>query len=378
MKYPAALIAALQKHLAATWHDNLTGTVGWPFKLSLGEVSNEALESDFLTVQRWALEVQAWAKDRGIEVVMKSRRLVRANEILPTHVCVQSADDAAQVLGEVWSHRLRRGRQRLGTLVQHFPDLEDATRVVRSVDGWPETDFDLLLAAAQWFRENPHSGLSARQVPVVGMQSKWLETHEATVLRVSGLSDLGLGRRRPLVVHFTYLDPEHRASGGRLHDSVALLTPMDPAYPPSVVLITENKDSAVFFPPLLGGVAVQGDGKAGPRAVSQVSWLMTCPKIIYWGDLDAPGFEIINMYRAAGVPVRTILMDVETLRGHERFSVDKDPKGRPLKRSPRRNLPHLTETERAAYEWITGDGPIRLEQERIPLSVAFAAVQSHL
>lgn len=153
---------------------------------------------------------------------------------------------------------------------------------------------------------------------------------------------------------------------------------MSPTYTPGIVIITENKDTAVGFPPLLGGISVEGAGTGGSTPTA-ISWLRTCPTVVYWGDMDADGLTILNQYRDAGLDVHSILMDVPTYDTYAQFGTNLDVRGNPIKVATRRNLEWLTDTERELYDRLTEptwDGYRRVEQERIPLSVALAAVLS--
>ena len=84
-----------------------------------------------------------------------------------------------------------------------------------------DTDFDLLLRAAEWFAGNAETqaGLfTPRRVPVEGLHAKWLNTSQHLVRELAGLEDLGLLPPHPARIHFTCLDPEHLASRGQRHD----------------------------------------------------------------------------------------------------------------------------------------------------------------
>jgi hypothetical protein len=212
-------------------------------------------------------------------------------------------------------------------------------------------------------------------VPIEGLHSKWLNARRHHVLTLAGGDTLGLVEDRPQPVSFVYLDPAHIAAGGRRFDSVVPGDTMEPEYRPRVVVISENKDTAVWFPPVPDGVAVEGDGLAGAAKISQIDWLTGAERLVYWGDIDAHGFEILNGYRERGVAVDTILMDAATLTRYARFAATTDARGRPLRRAARKPLRHLTAPERAAYAIVTtpdGDHPVRLEQERLPLMEAAA------
>jgi hypothetical protein len=166
-------------------------------------------------VQRWAFIWTDWADKRGLELVWEGRRSGSAHDMLPTHLVVPDAD-AAAALFSGWPQRLAQGRSRYAMLSALFPGAPVA-RVVLAVDGWTDTDIDLLVAATTWFGQHPCSALSARQVPIEGLHSKWIASHGTQVLALSGLDHLGLVEPRATPVNFTYLDPDHLAAGGRRH-----------------------------------------------------------------------------------------------------------------------------------------------------------------
>lgn len=362
MKLPADAVTAVERRLATCWHLCLAGDASWwPYRFPLGRPTRDTVTHQFGQVQRWAFDWQEWADRHNLTLQWEGRLSGASHDRLPTHLLVPDVDTAAGLaLG--WRQRLARGRDRYATFTTRFPGAP-AAPVVRAVDEWTDVDVSLLLAAADWFHANPSSGLTARQVPVEGLHSKWLAGHGSQVLALTGLDTLGLTEPRSTAVHFTYLDPEHVAAGGRRHDSVVPGDTTRPAYLPQLVLVCENKDSAIVFPDLPRAVAVQGGGKAGPALIPVIDWIAAAPNVIYWGDLDAAGFEILNSYRQAGLDVRTILMDLPTLEEYRRFAATSDTKGRLLQREPRRDLPHLTSAEREAYEAITdptGDWPARV------------------
>jgi hypothetical protein len=254
----------------------------------------------------------------------------------------------------------------------------DLTRIVRDVDGYKDLDFALLCSTADWFRRHGQSArdLTPRQVPVPGLQAKWLNSRHKLIATLADLRDLGLLLPQPARIHFTYLDPDHRATGGRWHDSASVGDVMTPAYKPRIVIITENKDTAVGFPPVPGGVSVEGAGTGGSTPAA-IDWLHDSPRIIYWGDMDTDGLTILNQYREAGLDVASILMDIPTYDTYSDFGTNFDVKGNPIKVSTRRDLAKLTDNERALYERLTDPvwtGYRRIEQERIPLGAALHAL----
>jgi hypothetical protein len=147
---------------------------------------------------------------------------------------------------------------------------------------------------------------------------------------------------------------------------------MTPAYLPSVVVISENKDTALHFPAVAAGISVEGMGHGGATAAS-FPWLRECQNLFYWGDMDASGLEILDGFRAAGLPVTSVLMDLATYERYEQFGTSTDARGNPLTAAACRPLAHLTDAEQHLYERLTAPSWSRyrrIEQERIPLGVA--------
>jgi hypothetical protein len=56
-------------------------------------------------------------------------------------------------------------------------------------------------------------------------------------------------------------------------------------------------------------------------------WLRKCPNLFYWGDIGAAGFEILDGFRAAGLAVTSVLMDLPTYERYEQFGTSTDARG---------------------------------------------------
>jgi hypothetical protein len=243
--------------------------------------------------------------------------------------------------------------------------------VLRSIDGYTDLDFELLLTVADWFTTNTAGGLTPRQVPIPGVHAKWLNTHGPAVEALTA-TPLRLAPRHPARIHFAYLDPNYLASGRRRFDSAAVGDTMHPAYKPDIVVITENKDTAIHFPQTPGGVAIEGCGY-GAAVVAAFNWIVSAPTLVYWGDIDAAGFEILDCYRRDGVPAVSILKDIHWYSTYAPWGTFHHPNGEPIGTTDRKPLPNLTESERSAYHAVcdpVAGLPPRVEQERIPLQVA--------
>ena len=117
------------------------------------------------------------------------------------------------------------------------------------------------------------------------------------------------------------------------------------------------------------------------RSAAAFDWIVNARHVFYWGDMDADGLEILDGFRAAGVPAVSLLMDRGAYDTWERFGTNSDVRGQPLAGRPAKAVPHLRRDEAALYAVLTSvDWPRhrRVEQERIPLAVAHAALVSQL
>ena len=85
--------------------------------------------------------------------------------------------------------------------------------------------------------------------------------------------------------------------------------------------------------------------------------MLKSTELIYWGDLDAQGFEILSQFRSYFGQVKSLLMDKATFDNY----FEKEC-GTPSKISVKLNL---TTEEEELYQYIKVNN-YRLEQEKIP------------
>ncbi|MDT8913745.1 Wadjet anti-phage system protein JetD domain-containing protein [Amycolatopsis sp. PS_44_ISF1] len=254
---------------------------------------------------------------------------------------------------------------------------------LRAVSRLLAIDVQVLVSAVTWLRQHPDASMwTLRQLAVPGMHTKWLNIHGALLRDVTGRDVRDEVRPRLTVIHLTYVDPDHAASGRRRHDAWTTGDVHDIAYQPRVVLVVENRDSRLWFPPIKNTIVVEGGGKAAAALLANVPWVRAADHVVYWGDIDADGYAILDQFRAAlaqsapdgasAKPVTSILMEATDLHHYAQNGVNHDKAGRAIKPSSA-PLPHLTEDETTAYNIIATAGltPFRrIEQETIPLNHA--------
>lgn len=372
MKTVADLETAVERRLAKTWHLDIGGSKAhWPHQISLGQPTSADLEADFALWSRRTAAIRDWAFRHDATVELRDRRVHGTTQPLPTAVSIPDITTAAAICGSEWVQRVARNETRINELRERFPDCTEYPKVLRLADSYTDLDFGFLLDVALWFDHHDAAGMTPRQVPVPGVHAKWLNTHGPAVETLIG-RPLDLARRHPARIHFSYLDPDHLTGGGRRHDSASVGDTMVPAYRPDVVIIVENKDSALHFPAVPGGIAVEGDGFGGSTAAA-FDWIAEAPYLYYWGDIDAEGFEILAGYRRAGLAVTSILMDLDAYEAYAPWGSSTLPNGERIRRRAPKALPELTAAERDAYHAVcqaSSGLPLRVEQERIPLDVA--------
>ncbi|UQS25188.1 DUF2220 family protein [Amycolatopsis thermalba] len=378
MKTPADVLGDIRRRLDRTWAGDVAGaTTSWPHRFALGTTTKTQLEAGWQTIYQPRIrQWRDWARGRPVRLHTQQKRVYTTTQDIPTHLEIVDVGSAAAVVGDGWERRLAKARAHLTRVTTHFPAAADPALVIRTANRYEDTDFELLLTVAAWFQAHDASGYTPRQVPIPGVHSKWLNTHQPLILALTGRDSLGLLPKHPARIHFSYLDPTYQASGARRHDSATVGDSVTPAYAPTVVIISENKDTAIHFPPITGGIAVEGGGFGGKTAAA-FPWLTAAPHLYYWGDIDAHGYEILNGWRDDGVPVASILMDTTTYDTYEPYGTNTDQRGQRLEPGSPKSLPHLTPDERAVYERLTDPmfrGYRRIEQERIPLHTAASVV----
>lgn len=239
----------------------------------------------------------------------------------------------------------------------------------------PDIDAELAIRAAAWFLTHPDSGLRIRQVPLPGMHTKWLQQHRSLVgrlvvaARADTSPELGLAPA-PVFHDLLVLDPDLRRArsgpGFPRASRIDLAELAGTGLAPRVVIICENSETVQVLPDLPGTVALSGAGYAVPELL-EVPWVQSVP-VVYWGDIDADGFRILDRARHHHPAVRSVLMDRATIASFRELTVPAE--ARPVVATSR-----LTAQEQALHDELSQTGD-RLEQERIELGVAVRVLRA--
>jgi hypothetical protein len=254
-----------------------------------------------------------------------------------------------------------------------FPELKEwmyknPMKVVQNQGKW-----DNILKVCQYFKQNPQPNLYIRELPI-SVPTKFIEQNQALVkelLEVLIAGQLNAAEKQfEKRFHLKYSEPQVRFKIlDRSISETYFMGIDDLAIPLSQfaqldlplkrVLLVENKTTlytTLTLPKMEQSIAIFGSGY-GVAHLKNVPWLVSL-ELLYWGDLDVQGFEILSQFRTYFSHTQSVLMDRSTF---DKF-FDQD-----LGTPNNINLPlNLNSEEQALYELLKNNN-WRLEQEKIPL-----------
>lgn len=358
----------------------LVGGGEWPLRVPLGTPTENEFSEDVSSVRIW---VDAWAGWRGAGAleteVRKWPRL--GSQTLPTYVMLASALEVSQWIGQ--ERRWGRACQRFDVMTQTWAQLRERAGLERHFDllaDYSDADIKRLMSALTWFLANPRSELYVRQLPIEGVDTKWIEKRFAVVVQLLGLlrgesaevdffTATGL-RKLTHRIRMRVLCPLLRVRMGGLRDVEAPVEELAQlALSPAAVLILENQESGVALPDMAGVVAFLKLGNA-VSSLGSIPWLKGVPAV-YWGDIDSFGIAILSRARKVLPGVRSVLMDEQTLLRFKELTVQETTQHSDVE------LGELNPSERAIFDGLRAGlwgAKVRLEQERIPWAFALDAL----
>lgn len=376
----------------------------FPLRVTVGTAGATVIRNDFSAVRSWAAEYRALEP----AVEWKTRRDRVVGEVhLPAAVIFDDIDALAHFLAGGAPNELRRFRQLAEKVLYTLPELRpwlqrSPHRALNVADAIPR-----LVAVSCWYREHLAPDVYLRQIPVAGVDTKFVEQHRAVLSQwwqrirdcadaatsgvadmtttgepptradratPSGLADFATGfgfRAPPTLVRFRLLDHHQTLAG--LRDITAPVSELAAAPPLNIdhVYVVENDVTALAFPSVPRAIVVFGRGYR-VSDLAPLRWLGE-KNVVYAGDLDTHGFAILSRFRMAFPAVASILMDTETLLTHrDHWTREGSP--------TTADLPNLTPAEQEVYDALRNDyygEAVRLEQERISYDRFRAAVSDN-
>jgi hypothetical protein len=344
----------------------------FPYTLPAGSPSPDFVQfrTEVETLHRFAKERRSY----GYSLISQFKRMRQyGDQNLPVRIVIETQQDFLRLIEK--AHEFENFQQDVLLIRARMPQLEEwlsrcPSRVIEQHGDW----HDLLLVCT-YFLGHPRPNLYIRELPIP-IHTKFIEQHRGILRDLLKLllpidaiqpdaptfeQQFGLREDEPLV--------RIRLLNNQLFKRNALSV-TDISLPCSqfatidlqgqTCIVTENKMTFLTLPSLPDTFAIFGGGFM-VHNLSTIPWLSTCP-ILYWGDIDAHGFQILSLLRSTFPHVVSLMMDETTLHTFQEFQVAGTP-------TSTQYLSHLTSEEHTLFEYLAQEN-IRLEQERISQSYA--------
>jgi hypothetical protein len=352
----------------------LSGTPWQALDIPFGKPGGRELLSEFANIGKSLHELKASAKATlgyGYQIDFEPvthRQL--GEQHLPSRIYFTSEQDFLRFIGKL--KEATQFKQLAQQTLTQYPALSE---LLHNKPRWLLDNlavWNKLLSVAAWFIAHPQPDIFIRQIDLPGIDSKFIEQHKTqlTVLLDALLPPSAIEseaksfeqryglRFDQHLIRFRLLDPAIALAGLTdltlpLEDFCCLKLPLE------YVFITENKVNGLAFPTFPVSMVIFSLGY-GVSSLTLADWLKT-KRIIYWGDLDTHGFEILSRLRETFSHVESMLMDSSTLNANRTLCVQEA--------SPVKEIPtFLTDAEQNTFNaLLSSEGSaLRLEQERIP------------
>lgn len=366
---------ALRHWNSYAYHRNCLSCAPWQaLDIPFGKPGGRELLTEFACIGKSLHELQASAKATlgygyRIDFEPVAHRQL-GEQHLPSRIYFETEQDFLRFIG-----KLREATQFKQLAQQTFERLPALAEVLHDKPRWLLDNLEVwskLLSVADWFIAHPRPDIFVRQIDLPDIDSKFIEQHKtqltvlldallppSTIERDAKSFERRYGLRVDQhMIRFRLLDSSIAVTGLTdltlpLEDFCRLELPLE------YVFITENKVNGLAFPAFPGSMVIFMLGY-GVGSLAKAGWLKN-KRIIYWGDLDTHGFEMLSRFREKFPHVESMLMDSITLTNNRTLCVTEP--------SPLKEIPDfLTDSERATFNaLLSPDGiALRLEQERIP------------
>ncbi|ORB84863.1 hypothetical protein B1987_14900 [Mycobacterium kansasii] len=390
-------IAKVASIVENRWRDWACGRKVWPFTISLHPPRGAALAADVLEAQIWAGVWQA-AEQSGTLPGQLERvaRRVKGSGLypLPEKLIIPDINSALTTVPATarrYRRALARHEQAVATPAVQWNALSDISiDTMTRIDKLDDRGWAIALAVAEYVTSQPVTGMMMREIAIEGVHTKWIEQNATLLLDLISPPEstqpdgnpvarlqhvLGL-RAKDTRVNVALRCPRLRSAvAGIERFSATIGTLNDSQLSPAIVLIVENDQPGYTLDnDIQGLVVVHGLGDSATTLVA-LRWLQTAERVLYWGDIDRAGLQIIASLRRAGIQARGILMDCATLDTY-RDRAHKAPKIQAADITVPTGLTadeaHLYDQLNAHYE-RTGEER-QLEQEHLPSQTVQSAL----
>jgi len=343
--------------------------------------SDKSSSKDFIESGKQKTELIEQSKDRkgfGYSIKYKTVNTKRDSlQDVIDEISFQTETDFLKFLRK--ESEVETFKKNAGKILFQFAELNEwlkkyPQRVIQYADSWQQ-----LLNVCDYFKQTPKPNLYIRELKVK-VHTKFIENHKGVLLDLLNIvlpteninqefvtakefeKRFGL-KYNQSQIRVRVLD-KHIANNHLSGLSDIVVTEEEFCnlqIPCEKVFIFENKTNFsnlmnfLTLPQIENTIGIFGGGFMIAN-LKNALWLAD-KEIIYWGDIDTHGLQILSQIRGYFSNTKSIMMDIETLNA---FQDDWD-KGKPTTVT---SLLNLTADERELFNFVKADN-IRLEQEKI-------------
>lgn len=312
-------------------------------------------------------------KGFGYTITFEKRKTKSyGTQSFPTSIYFNSENDYLKYLKK--REEVKKFISTFELIESQFSELRDwlgkyPNKVIDNLGKWDE-----ILKVCTYFKQNPKPELYIRELPIE-VHTKFIENNKTVIRELLDIiiqqsinssenvfeKRFNLKYSEPLI-RFKILDSviADKYFSGLDDISIPVRKFNNLDLPLKKVIIVENKTSlytTLTLPLKKNSIAIFGKGFQ-VSSLKKANWLKET-KILYWGDIDAQGFEILSQVRGYFPQTKSLLMDNNTF---EKYFENDD--GTVSNVSIELNL---TESEKSLYIKLK-ENNWRLEQEKIPLN----------
>lgn len=244
---------------------------------------------------------------------------------LPTAIYFDSEKDLLKYLGKEKEVELFKVNYK--KIISAFPELKDwviqnPSRVLQNLNEW-----EGILKVCIFFKQSPIPNLYVRELPI-NVHTKFVERNQAIIKELLDIliseyvntqekhfeKRFNLKFSEPLV-RFKILDKEISNNFFSGLDDIAIPVSQfeNLNLPIEKVIVVENKTTlhtTLTLPRMGKTIAIFGSGYSVYN-LKNVNWF-TNLELLYWGDIDVQGFEILSQFRGYFPQTKSVLMDKAT------------------------------------------------------------------
>lgn len=353
----------------------------------IGKIKPSDTLKDFPKIQRDLENLRQESKDSigyGYRIDFIKRKDKKIGEqLFPDRIYFDTDSDYLKFLGK--EKEFERFLRVTHKIINEIPNLKpwiinNPQKVIDNFEKW-----DDLLKVCKYFIRNPRPNLYIRELPL-DISTKFIESNQAiirTLLDILIVTNVNIDesdfekrfnlKTREELIRIRVLDEKlaNKLFFGISDLSIPVSQFVSLNIPCKRVFALENHTSFSTFsnlfnfltlPHLADSIAIFGKG-FGIGLLKNAKWLSD-KEIIYWGDIDAHGFQILSQIRGYFPQTKSCMMDFDTFNDFKDLTIS----GVDTNVS---ELAHLTPEEHQLFTYLLENKDRnRLEQEKIPHSYA--------